>query len=153
MVWNGRYQHGLGGIEIPTIKLQHAQLNDIQEFNGHVYDSSRWISDLSQIGVVIENSNDSEIEIEVFPDRPDLLSHENLARAARSFLENVDAPCGIDVNRGPEQMVVDPSMEYVRPHVFAAIVRGVYTGNSDLAKDLFVQSLMDHQEKLSLIHI
>ena len=45
-------------------------------------------------------------------------------------------------------MVVDPSMEYVRPHVFAAIVRGVYTGNSDLAKDLFVQSLMDHQEKL-----
>ena len=123
-------------------------MNDIHEFNGHVYDSSRWISDLSQIGVVIENSNDSEIEIEVFPDRPDLLSHENLARAARSFLENVEAPCGIDVNHGPEQMVVDPSMEYVRPHVFAAIVRGVYTGNSDLAKDLFVQSLMDHQEKL-----
>ena len=84
-------------------------MNDIHEFNGHVYDSSRWISELSQIGVVIENSNDSEIEIEVFPDRPDLLSHENLARAARSFLENVEAPCGIDVNRGPEQMVVDPS--------------------------------------------
>ena len=96
--------------------------------------------------MVIENSNDSEIEIEVFPDRPDLLSHENLARAARSFLENVEAPCGIEVNHGPEQMVVDPSMEYVRPHVFAAIVRGVYTGNSDLAKDLFVQSLMDHQK-------
>ena len=90
-------------------------MNDIHEFNGHVYDSSRWISDLSQIGVVIENSNDSEIEIEVFPDRPDLLSRENLARAARSFLENVEAPCGIDVNHGPEQMVVDPSMEYVRP--------------------------------------
>ena len=148
MVWNGLYQHGQGGIEIPTIKLQHSQLSDIQKFNGHVYDASRWVSDLSQIGVVVENSNDSEIEIEVFPDRPDLLSHENISRAARSFLENVDAPCEIDINHGPEKMLVDPSMEHVRPHVFAAIVRGVYTGDSDLAKDLFVQSLMDHQEKL-----
>ena len=76
------------------------------------------------------------------------VSHENLSRAARSFLENVDAPCEIDINHGPEKMLVDPSMKYVRPHVFAAIVRGVYTGDSDLAKDLFVQSLMDHQEKL-----
>ena len=106
------------------------------------------MSDLSQIGVVVENSTDSEIEIEVFPDRPDLLSHENLARAARSFLEDVEVPCGIDVNHGQERMVVDSSMKYVRPHVFAVIVREVYTGKSDSAKDLFVQSLMDHQEKL-----
>ena len=148
MAWNGRYQHGPGGIEIPTIKLQHSQLGDIQKFNGHIYDASRWVSDLSQIGVVVENSTDSEIEIEVFPDRPDLLSHENLARAARSFLEDVEAPCGIDVNHGQERMVVDSSMKYVRPHVFAVIVREVYTGKSDSAKDLFVQSLMDHQEKL-----
>ena len=133
---------------MPTIKLQHSQLGDIQKFNGHIYDASRWVSDLSQIGVVVENSTDSEIEIEVFPDRPDLLSHENLARAARSFLEDVEAPCGIDVNHGQERMVVDPSMKYVRPHVFAVIVREVYTGKSDSAKDLFVQSLMDHQEKL-----
>ena len=67
--------------------------------------------------MVVENSNDSEIEIEVFPDRPDLLSHENISRAARSFLENVDAPCEIDINHGQEKMLVDPSMELSLIHI------------------------------------
>ena len=79
-------------IEIPTIKLQNSLLRDIQEFNGHVHDPSLWTSQLSQLGVVVEDSTDSEIEIEVFPDRPDLLSHETMARAARSFLGNTNAP-------------------------------------------------------------
>ena len=42
---------------------------------------------LSQIGCVVEGSDEESIEIEVFPDRPDLLSHENMARAARAFLD------------------------------------------------------------------
>jgi phenylalanyl-tRNA synthetase beta subunit len=45
-------------------------------------------------------------------------------------------------------MVVDPTMEGVRPQVFAAIVRGVDQGSSEAQRDQFIQSLMDHQEKL-----
>ena len=41
--------------------------------------------DFSQIGVVVERCDSEEVEIEIFPDRPDLLSHETMARAARSF--------------------------------------------------------------------
>ena len=47
-------------------------------------------------------------------------------------------------------MVVNPTMESVRPHVFAAIVRGVDQGSSEAQRDRFVQSLMDHQEKSTL---
>jgi len=88
------------------------------------------------------------VEIEIFPDRPDLLSHETMARAARSFLGGNTVPCALEVTKGTERMVVNPSMGSVRPHVFAAIVRGVDQGSSESQRDRFVQSLMDHQEKL-----
>ena len=71
-----------------------------------------------------------------------------MARAARSFLGGIDTPCSLQVTKGSERMVVSPAMESVRPHVFAAIVRGVGQGSSEAQRDRFVQSLMDHQEKL-----
>ena len=71
-----------------------------------------------------------------------------MARAARSFLGGIDTPCSLQVTKGSERMVVSPAMEGVRPQVFAAIVRGVEQGSSEVQRDRFVQSLMDHQEKL-----
>ena len=71
---------------MPTIKLNHSILHSIQEANGSEYIIEDWVSKLSQIGCVVEGSDEEGIEIEVFPDRPDLLSHETMARAARAFL-------------------------------------------------------------------
>ena len=34
-----------------------------------------------------EGSNEESIEIEVFPDRPDLLSHETMVKGREAFLE------------------------------------------------------------------
>lgn len=98
--------------------------------------------------MVVERCDSNEVEIEIFPDRPDLLSHETMARAARSFLGGILTPCSLSVIKGSEKMIVDLTMEGVRPHVFAAIVRGVNQGSSEVQRDRFIQSLMDHQEKL-----
>ena len=43
---------------------------------------------VSMMGVAVENINQNEITIEVFPNRPDLLSEYGLARAASTFLGN-----------------------------------------------------------------
>ena len=51
---------------MPTVSLKHTLLEDIQKFNGHSYDRASWLSDLSQIGVVVEGSDDTEIEINDF---------------------------------------------------------------------------------------
>ena len=67
--------------------MSHSLLRSIQEKNGATYDSEDWMERLSQIGCVVEGSDEESIEIEVFPDRPDLLSHETMARAARAFLD------------------------------------------------------------------
>ena len=67
--------------------MSHSLLRSIQAENGAEYNSVDWLERLSQIGCVVEGSNEESIDIEVFPDRPDLLSHETMARAARAFLD------------------------------------------------------------------
>ena len=130
--------------------MSHSLLHSIQEQNGAKYDSGDWLERLSQIGCVVEGSNEESIEIEVFPDRPDLLSHETMARAARAFLDGDIQQPTIETKDSGITLDVDSSLESVRPIIMAAIVRGVKNGNTVNEKDQFIQSLMDHQEKLHL---
>ena len=130
--------------------MSHSLLRSIQAENGAEYDSDDWLGRLSQIGCVVEGSNEESIEIEVFPDRPDLLSHETMARAARAFLDGDSQQPTIETKDSGITLEVDSSLESVRPIIMAAIVRGVNNGNTDDEKDQFIQSLMDHQEKLHL---
>ena len=97
------------------------------------------------------DSNDQEsIEVEVFPDRPDLLSHENIARASRSFLSSTEIGVDLPVFPGEIGLSVDPELQEIRPIVMGAIVRGVDTGSNSEEREDFIQSLMDHQEKLHM---
>ena len=130
--------------------MSHSLLRSIQAENGAEYNSVDWLERLSQIGCVVEGSNEESIDIEVFPDRPDLLSHETMARAARAFLDGDIQQPTIETKDSGITLDVDSSLESVRPIIMAAIVRGVKNGNTVNEKDQFIQSLMDHQEKLHL---
>ena len=70
-----------------------------------------------------------------------LLAHSWGAHDTVSDVEVISSGIKIDV---------DKSLEDVRPVIFAAVVRGVDTGSNDSEKDAFIQSIMDHQEKLHL---
>jgi len=135
---------------LPTISLKHSILESIQSNHGISHNPENWMSRLSQIGCVVEKSDEKEVEIEVFPDRPDLLSHETMARAARAFLHSENQKPFLDVTDSGITMKVDKSLEQVRPVILGAIVRGVNTGETLEQKDEFIQSLMEHQEKLHL---
>ena len=135
---------------MPTITLSHSLLRSIQEKNGATYDPEDWLERLSQIGCVVEGSDEESIEIEVFPDRTDLLSHETMARAARAFLDRESQEPTIATKDSGISLEVDSSLESVRPIIMAAIVKGVNNGDTEEEKDQFIQSLMDHQEKLHL---
>ena len=85
--------------------------------------------------------------MEVFPDRPDLLSHETMSRASRSFLCLSEEEPDMAVTTGEISLTVDPELATVRPVVMGAVVRAVDTGANSDEKGDFIQSLMDHQEK------
>lgn len=122
----------------------------MQSLNGGKYDPEDWVARLSQIGCVVEGSDEEGIEIEVFPDRPDLLSHETMARAARAFLDGEVQNPSLETPDSGMTLTVDSSLENVRPVILAAVVRGVKIGENEDEKDDFIQSLMDHQEKLHM---
>ena len=135
---------------MPTLKFSHSILEYMQNKNGIKYNSEEWVEKMPSIGCVVEENDNEGIEIEIFPDRTDLLSHETIARAARSFLNSVEYSPDFEVSEGNIDMTVDPTIEKIRPVILGAVVRGVDNGNSSKEKDDFIQSLMEHQEKLHL---
>jgi len=103
---------------------------------------------LPLMGTDIDKCDTDVLDIEIFPDRPDLLSGETLAFALRPFLHGTDASPNLDIVEGKIEMNVDAELATIRPVVLAAVVRGVDIGSTSDEKETFIQTLMDHQEKL-----
>ena len=139
----------LGDI-MPTLKFNHNILEYLHEINGVKYDSKDWEKRMPSIGCVVEENDEEGIEIEIFPDRTDLLSHETISRAARAFLNSLNDSPNLDIKQGEITLEVDKSLQNLRPVILGAVVRGVDNGTNYREKDDFIQSLMDHQEKLHL---
>ena len=135
---------------MPTITLKHSMLQRIQEINGAIHNKNDLSDLLPKMGCPVEFNDDDDIEIEVFPDRPDLLSHETMAKAVRSFQGDDAGVSSIEVSDSGIRISVDGDLEGVRPIIMGAVVRGVNIGSSSSERDSFIQSLMDHQEKLHM---
>ena len=133
---------------MPTVNFKHEVLRQVQLRHDTTHDPEAWVERLSLIGCCVEGSDDEGVEIEVFPDRPDLLSAETMAHVVRPFLHGATAEPSLATVEGTIAMTVDPSLEDVRPVIYGAVVRGVDTGHTAEARDQFIQGLMDHQEKL-----
>lgn len=81
-------------------------------------------------------------DVEVYPDRPDLLSVEGLARAYRGFLEVETGREQYEISAGDIEVEVDTSVESVRPYIGGAVVR-----NLELTERA-INGLVQLQEKL-----
>lgn len=112
--------------------------------------AEEWSEWLPELGCPVDSNSDDSIEVEVFPDRPDLLSHETIARASRSFLSTSEVGVDLPVSQGEIKLSVSSDLKDVRPIVMGAVVRGVDTGANAEEKEDFIQTLMDHQEKLHM---
>ena len=138
------------GDTMPTLKFNHSILEYLHGINGVKYDSKDWEKRMPSIGCVVEENDEEGIEIEIFPDRTDLLSHETISRAARAFLNSLNDSPNLEVKQGEITLEVDKSLQNIRPVILGAVVRGVNNGSNHSEKNDFIQSLMDHQEKLHL---
>jgi phenylalanyl-tRNA synthetase beta chain len=92
----------------------------------------------------VERITDDQIDIEFFPDRPDLYSVEGVARAMRAFLGHEPGLKKYTMSNSDLKLIVDPSVLDVRPWIVSGLVRNV------VFTDPFVKSIMDVQEKLHL---
>ncbi len=122
---------------MPIITLPY---NDLEELTGT--DKDMIIKRVPMIGADIERIEEESIDIEFFPDRPDLYSVEGVARAMRGFLDIETGFCDYEVRPYQIEVSMDAQIENIRPVFGCAVVRGLrFTSTS-------IKSLMDLQESL-----
>lgn len=122
---------------MPIITLPY---NDLEELTGA--DKDTIIKRVPMIGADIERVEDDSIDIEFFPDRPDLYSVEGVARAMRGFLDIETGLCDYEVRPYQIEISMDRQIEEIRPVFGCAVARGL-----KLSSDA-IRSLMELQEAL-----
>jgi phenylalanyl-tRNA synthetase beta chain len=91
----------------------------------------------------LDDSSD-DISFELFPSRPDNYSVEGIARSLRAFLGFEPGLRSYAVGESDVELMVDPSVDEVRPYIWSALVEG------NEITDPLIRSMMDLQEKLHL---
>lgn len=124
---------------MPVITFDY---EDLYELLGMEIPKKKLIELLPMIGSDIDDYDDKQIKVEFFPNRPDYLSVEGVARTLKGFLNiekgmpkyNIE-PSGINVE-------VDSNLESIRPYIAFGIIEGVnLTGNK-------LKQVMEFQEDL-----
>ena len=126
---------------MPIISIE---FNDFKDLLGTEITLEEFIEKVPMIGADVERVEGNEIDVEFFPDRPDLYSVEGIARALRAFLGHKPGIQEYKVGKSDIQLTVDASVLPVRPWIVSGLVRNV------VFTDPFVKSIMDVQEKLHL---
>lgn len=97
---------------------------------------------VTMLGTEVEEITADTITIEVFPNRPDLLSLQGLARALRAFLRVETGLKQYTPVKGKTIVQVDPNLKTIRPYTACAVARKLKLD------DTKIKELIDLQEKL-----
>lgn len=97
---------------------------------------------ISFLGTDLEEITKDEIVVEIFPNRPDLLSEEGFARALSSFIGIKKGLRNYDVKKSNYVVKITREVNYVRPFTSCAVIKNL---KLDAEK---IKDLINVQEKL-----
>lgn len=101
---------------------------------------------IAMFGTPVEEITDEELQIEVFPNRPDLISYQGFKRSFLAFLDKKPGLKQYKINK-PEKdysVTIEASVKEVRPYTACAIVKGLKLDNEK------IKELIEIQEKLHI---
>ena len=127
---------------MPTISVEQSLLRKFVEGRGRKHNVEDLAFRLPLMGTDIDICDENVLDIEIFPDRPDLLSPETLFHGMMPFLHDAPPNPRLLVNPGTISMKVSAELSEIRPVILGAVVRGL-----DIDEDI-IKRLMEHQEKL-----
>jgi phenylalanyl-tRNA synthetase beta chain len=101
---------------------------------------------ISLFGTPIDKMDENEVQIEIYPNRPDLLSFHGFKRSFLPFLGKQTGLKKYKINKPKDEFVVniDPSVNNVRPYTACAIIKGLKLDDEK------IKELIDIQEKLHI---
>lgn len=115
---------------------------EFDELIGKSLDKGKLIEEASFLGAHWHSIDGDVCEVETYPNRPDLLSVEGLARAYRGFFDIETGRKEYEVEKGDLKVEVEDSVEEVRPHIGGAVVRGLELSRKK------INGLIQLQEKM-----
>ncbi|MBQ8017666.1 MAG: phenylalanine--tRNA ligase subunit beta [Methanobrevibacter sp.] len=123
---------------MPVITFKYDDLKEL----GIDMDKDELIDTLPMMSSDIEDFDDEEIKVEFFPNRPDNLSVEGVARSFKGFIGQEIGLPDYKVVPSNEEVIVEAEVAKIRPYIaFAKIDNVDFTGDK-------LKYVMDFQENL-----
>ena len=104
---------------------------------------------ISMLGTDLESLTSEEIHVEIFPNRPDLLSEQGFARAFASFIGVKPGLATFTVHTSRQskyEVIIDASVASVRPYTVCAVVKNLKL------TDEAIREIIQIQEKLHVTY-
>ncbi len=128
---------------MPTISIGR---KNFEKILGRHVDDALLKDRISYLGTDLEKADDEEIIVEIFPNRPDMLSAYGLARALSTFMGFSKGLKKYDAVPSGKKVIVTKGVSRVRPYTACAIVRGL-----ELDDDK-IKEIIQIQEKLHVTY-
>ncbi len=128
---------------MPTIRINRKAF---ENYVGKKLPTDKLKDRISYLGTDLEDVTDDEIIVEVFPNRPDMLSVQGFARAFSSFIGAKTGLMTYKVENSGEKVIIDKSVKEVRPYTACAIVRNMHFDDEK------IKEVIDIQEKLHITY-
>jgi len=128
---------------MPTIKYNKKTVLDLL---GRKVSDEQLADRISFLGTGFEGVNAEEINVEIFPNRPDLLSEQGMARALAAFMDIKPGFKNYTVKKSGVKVIVDKSVKGIRPYTACAVVKGLKLD------DERIKEIIQIQEKLHITY-
>lgn len=128
---------------MPTVVFEK---KEVLKLLGKKINEQTLAENISYLGTDLKSINEEEIVVEIFPNRPDMLSVEGFARALSAFMSIKPGLRKYKVKPSNKRVKVEQSVKNVRPYIKCAILRNVELNTSE------IKNLMQLQEKLHQTH-
>lgn len=94
---------------------------------------------ISFLGTDLEKIEGDEIIVEIFPNRPDMLSEQGFARAFSSFIGKRLGLKKYSAKKSDYKVKIDKSLNGIRPYTACAVVKGIRFDNEKIKEVIQIQ--------------
>ena len=121
---------------MPTVTLNK---QEIEKLIGRKLSLDKLKDRISYLGTDLEKIEGNDIVVEVFPNRPDLLSEQGIGRALASFIGAKKGLKKYDVKASGSKLIVESVVKGVRPFTACAIVKGLNLNDEKIREIIQIQ--------------
>ncbi len=122
------------------------RITDLLALTGRKMSIKKLEDALFMLKVEVEGIDEGIMELEINPDRPDMLSAEGVARALRAFLNIETGLKKYPVRKSKNEVIVSKGLKKIREFIACGIVKDVKTS------DEIIKGYMHLQEALTTTH-